>query len=189
MFNEEINGDLQLFQQLCAGCYGRLFYTKQQKNDIPKTLSISRINHSRVMSISEWYHMASRFALHFWTFQRISIEWIDNKVNLPNSKVNPNFNWFSLVVFHFSVYILQISVHFDRPQILIYSSIQDRYVIAMFLLHQYFSLKSNMKRNQNFTSIYFNFFDMGTLKSVCSSWFAPISRDKYERTLLRVPIL
>ena len=31
MFNEEINGDLQLFQQLCAGCYGRLFYTKQQK--------------------------------------------------------------------------------------------------------------------------------------------------------------
>ena len=101
---------------------------------------------------------------------RVSIEWIGNKVNLPNSKVNPNFNWFSLVVFHFSVYILQISVHFDRPQILIYSSIQDRYVNAMFLLHQYFSLKSNMKRNQNFTSIYFNFFDMGTLKSVCSSW-------------------
>ena len=30
---------------------------------------------------------------------------------------------------------------------------------------------------------------MGTLKSVCSSWFALISRDKYEHTLLRVPIL
>ena len=29
---------------------------------------------------------------------------------------------------------------------------------------------------------------MGILKSVCSSWFAPISRDKYEHTLLRVPI-
>ena len=29
---------------------------------------------------------------------------------------------------------------------------------------------------------------MGTLKSVCSSWFALISRDKYEHTLLRVPI-
>ena len=29
---------------------------------------------------------------------------------------------------------------------------------------------------------------MGTLKSVCSSWFAPILRDKYEHTLLRVPI-
>ena len=107
MFNEEINGDLQLFQQLCAGCYGRLFYTKQQKNDIPKTLSISRINHSRVMSISEW-HMASWFFLHFSTFQRIWFEWIDNKVNLPNSKVNPNFNRFSLVVFHFSVYFKSV---------------------------------------------------------------------------------
>ena len=32
------------------------------------------------------------------------------------------------------------------------------------------------------------FGEMGTLKSVCSSWFAPISRDKYEHTLLRVPI-
>ena len=30
---------------------------------------------------------------------------------------------------------------------------------------------------------------MGTLKSVCSSWFALISRDKYEHTHLRVPIL
>ena len=29
---------------------------------------------------------------------------------------------------------------------------------------------------------------MGTLKSVCSSWFALISRDKYEHTHLRVPI-
>ena len=31
-------------------------------------------------------------------------------------------------------------------------------------------------------------FAMGTLKSVCSSWFALISRDKYEHTHLRVPI-
>ena len=30
---------------------------------------------------------------------------------------------------------------------------------------------------------------MGTLKSVCSSWFALISRDKYEHTHLRVPII
>ena len=29
---------------------------------------------------------------------------------------------------------------------------------------------------------------MGTLKSVCSSWFALISRDIYEHTHLRVPI-
>ena len=29
---------------------------------------------------------------------------------------------------------------------------------------------------------------MGTLKIVCSSWFALISRDKYEHTHLRVPI-
>ena len=29
---------------------------------------------------------------------------------------------------------------------------------------------------------------MGTLKSVCSSWFALMSRDKYEHTHLRVPI-
>ena len=29
---------------------------------------------------------------------------------------------------------------------------------------------------------------MGTLKSVCSSWFGLISRDKYEHTHLRVPI-
>ena len=29
---------------------------------------------------------------------------------------------------------------------------------------------------------------MGTLKSVCSSWFALISSDKYEHTHLRVPI-
>ena len=29
---------------------------------------------------------------------------------------------------------------------------------------------------------------MGTLKSVCSSWFALISCDKYEHTQLRVPI-
>ena len=29
---------------------------------------------------------------------------------------------------------------------------------------------------------------MGTLKSLCSSWFALISRDKYEHTHLRVPI-
>ena len=29
---------------------------------------------------------------------------------------------------------------------------------------------------------------MGTLKSVCSSWFALISFDKYEHTHLRVPI-
>ena len=30
---------------------------------------------------------------------------------------------------------------------------------------------------------------IGTLKSVCSSWFALISRDKYEHTHLRVPII
>ena len=30
--------------------------------------------------------------------------------------------------------------------------------------------------------------NMGTLKSVCSSWFALISFDKYEHTHLRVPI-
>ena len=29
---------------------------------------------------------------------------------------------------------------------------------------------------------------MGTLKSVCSSWFALISRDKCEHTHLRVPM-
>ena len=29
---------------------------------------------------------------------------------------------------------------------------------------------------------------MGTLKSVCSSWFGLISRDKYEHTHLRVPM-
>ena len=29
---------------------------------------------------------------------------------------------------------------------------------------------------------------IGTLKSVCSSWFGLISRDKYEHTHLRVPI-
>ena len=29
---------------------------------------------------------------------------------------------------------------------------------------------------------------MGTLKTVCSSWFALISRDKYEHTHLRVPM-
>ena len=32
------------------------------------------------------------------------------------------------------------------------------------------------------------FISMGTLKSVCSSWFALISRDKYEHTHLRGPI-
>ena len=32
--NEEINGDLQLFQ---PGCYKRLFNMKSQKNDIPTT--------------------------------------------------------------------------------------------------------------------------------------------------------
>ena len=31
-------------------------------------------------------------------------------------------------------------------------------------------------------------FNMGTLKSMCSSWFPLISRDKYEHTHLRVPI-
>ena len=35
----------------------------------------------------------------------------------------------------------------------------------------------------------FLYLAMGTLKSVCSSWFALISRDKYEHTLLRVPII
>jgi hypothetical protein len=34
-----------------------------------------------------------------------------------------------------------------------------------------------------------NSFHMGTLKSVCSSWFGLKSHDKYEHTHLRVPII
>ena len=50
MFNEEINGDLQLFQQLCAGCYGRLFYTKQQKK-----MTFQRPSQSLELIIQEWW--------------------------------------------------------------------------------------------------------------------------------------
>ena len=50
MFNEEINGDLQLFQQLCAGCYGRLFYTKLQKK-----LTFQRPSQSLELIIQEWW--------------------------------------------------------------------------------------------------------------------------------------
>ena len=75
-----------------------------------KKMTFQRPSQSLKLIIQEWWGAFQtdtiwHIAFHFWTFQRISIEWIDNKVNLPNSKVNPNSNWFSLVVFHFSVYI------------------------------------------------------------------------------------
>ena len=35
----------------------------------------------------------------------------------------------------------------------------------------------------------FHYSTMGTLKSVCLSWFALMSRDKYEHTHLRVPFI
>ena len=43
-------------------------------------------------------------------------------------------------------------------------------------------------QNKKGLSLYRPYLLMGTLKSVCSSWFALISRDIYEHTHMRVPI-